>query len=58
MDKQEPIQSRTHKVYDSMKNFLHRKLFAQPSQKEQTLNEEATSDYDEVCRIWYQQYFI
>jgi len=51
MDKQEPIQSRTHKVYDSMKNFLHRKLFAQPSQKEQTLNEEATSDYDEVCRI-------
>ncbi|XP_017012452.2 uncharacterized protein [Drosophila takahashii] len=49
MDKQpmEPIQSRTHKVYDSMKNFLQRKLFAQPSQKEQTLNEEATSDYDE-----------
>ncbi|XP_017071556.1 uncharacterized protein LOC108108139 isoform X2 [Drosophila eugracilis] len=47
MDKQEPIQSRTHKVYDSMKNFLHRKLFAQPSQKEQILNEEPTSDYDE-----------
>ncbi|XP_016981379.1 uncharacterized protein LOC108046284 isoform X2 [Drosophila rhopaloa] len=47
MDKQEPIQSRTHKVYDSMKNFLQRKLFAQPSQKEQTLNEEPTSDYDE-----------
>ncbi|XP_016956131.1 uncharacterized G-patch domain protein DDB_G0278987 isoform X2 [Drosophila biarmipes] len=47
MDKQEPIQSRTHKVYDSMKNFLHRKLFAQPSQKEQASNEEPTSDYDE-----------
>ncbi|XP_039487441.1 uncharacterized protein LOC120449164 isoform X2 [Drosophila santomea] len=47
MDKQEPIQSRTHKVYDSMKSFLQRKLFAQPSHKEQILNEEPTSDYDE-----------
>ncbi|KAH8234774.1 hypothetical protein KR032_002938 [Drosophila birchii] len=48
MDKQEPIQSRTHKVYDSMKNFLQRKLFAQPSQKErEILSEEPTSDYDE-----------
>ncbi|KAH8379195.1 hypothetical protein KR009_003571 [Drosophila setifemur] len=47
-EKQEPNQSRTLKVYDSMKNFLQRKLFAQPSQKEQQiLNEEATSDYDE-----------
>ncbi|XP_034657612.1 uncharacterized protein LOC117894579 isoform X2 [Drosophila subobscura] len=44
---EEPIQSRTHKVYDSMKNFLHRKLFAQPSQKERAPNEEPTSDYDE-----------
>lgn len=47
MDKQEPIQSRSHKVYDSMKSFLQRKLFAQPSHKEQILNEEPTSDYDE-----------
>ncbi|KAH8380784.1 hypothetical protein KR200_010446 [Drosophila serrata] len=49
MDKPlEPIQSRTHKVYDSMKNFLQRKLFAQPSHKErEILSEEATSDYDE-----------
>lgn len=47
---QEPNQSRTHKVYDSMKNFLQRKLFAQSSQKEQqVLGEEPTSDYDEVC---------
>lgn len=43
----EPAQSRTHKVYDSMKNFLQRKLFAQPSQRE----EEPTSDYDEVCKL-------
>jgi len=42
-------QSRTHKVYDSMKNFLQRKLFAQPSQHRQT-EEEPTSDYDEVCK--------
>ncbi|XP_034483483.1 uncharacterized protein LOC117788747 isoform X2 [Drosophila innubila] len=40
------VQSRTHKVYDSMKNFLQRKLFAHPSQHRQT-EEEATSDYDE-----------
>ncbi|KAL7732799.1 hypothetical protein ACLKA6_005935 [Drosophila palustris] len=40
------VQSRTHKVYDSMKNFLQRKLFAQPSQHRQS-EEEATSDYDE-----------
>lgn len=40
------VQSRTHKVYDSMKNFLQRKLFAQPSQHRQT-EEDATSDYDE-----------
>ncbi|KAH8270503.1 hypothetical protein KR018_010906, partial [Drosophila ironensis] len=48
-DKQESSsQSRTHKVYDSMKNFLQRKLFAQPSQKDQqVLREEPTSDYDE-----------
>jgi len=52
MDKQEPIQSRTHKVYDSMKSFLQRKLFAQPSHKEQILNEEPTSDYDEVCIVY------
>ncbi|XP_017138089.1 uncharacterized protein LOC108152920 isoform X2 [Drosophila miranda] len=44
---EEPSQSRTHKVYDSMKNFLQRKLFAQPSHKERTLNEDPTSDYDE-----------
>ncbi|XP_017101512.2 uncharacterized protein [Drosophila bipectinata] len=45
---QEPNQSRTHKVYDSMKNFLQRKLFAQSSHKEQqVLDEEPTSDYDE-----------
>ncbi|EDW17113.1 protein sprint isoform X2 [Drosophila mojavensis] len=41
---EEPAQSRTHKVYDSMKNFLQRKLFAQPSRVE---CEEPTSDYDE-----------
>lgn len=48
----EPAQSRTHKVYDSMKNFLQRKLFAQPSQRErlQSEEEEPTSDYDEVCK--------
>ncbi|XP_030567819.1 tyrosine-protein kinase abl-1 isoform X2 [Drosophila novamexicana] len=44
---EEPAQSRTHKVYDSMKNFLQRKLFAQPSQKERVQCEEPTSDYDE-----------
>ncbi|XP_017017907.2 uncharacterized protein [Drosophila kikkawai] len=46
---QEPNQSRTHKVYDSMKNFLQRKLFAQPSshKEREILSEEATSDYDE-----------
>ncbi|KAH8302669.1 hypothetical protein KR044_009332 [Drosophila immigrans] len=38
-------QSRTHKVYDSMKNFLQRKLFAQPSQHK--CEDEPTSDYDE-----------
>ncbi|XP_062133321.1 protein sprint isoform X1 [Drosophila sulfurigaster albostrigata] len=38
-------QSRTHKVYDSMKNFLQRKLFAQPSQLK--CEDEPTSDYDE-----------
>ncbi|XP_023160380.1 uncharacterized protein LOC111592428 isoform X2 [Drosophila hydei] len=41
---EEPAQSRTHKVYDSMKNFLQRKLFAQPSRVQ---SEEPTSDYDE-----------
>lgn len=48
----EPVQSRTHKVYDSMKNFLQRKLFAQPSQRErlQAEEQEPTSDYDEVGR--------
>lgn len=49
----EPAQSRTHKVYDSMKNFLQRKLFAQPSQRERLQSEEEeepTSDYDEVCK--------
>lgn len=44
---EEPAQSRTHKVYDSMKNFLQRKLFAQPSRVQ---CEEPTSDYDEVCK--------
>ncbi|KRF84056.1 uncharacterized protein Dvir_GJ12447, isoform C [Drosophila virilis] len=44
---EEPAQSRTHKVYDSMKNFLQRKLFALPSQKERVQCEEPTSDYDE-----------
>ncbi|XP_030385135.1 uncharacterized protein LOC115632217 [Scaptodrosophila lebanonensis] len=48
--------SRTHKVYDSMKDFLRRKLFAQPvasttmdHDKAEVLgtDEEATSDYDE-----------
>ncbi|KAH8408119.1 hypothetical protein KR222_009282, partial [Zaprionus bogoriensis] len=43
--------SRTHKVYDSMKNFLQRKLFAQTSQRErlqcEEQEEEPTSDYDE-----------
>ncbi|EDV96778.1 protein sprint [Drosophila grimshawi] len=43
----EPAQSRTHKVYDSMKSFLQRKLFAQPSHKERLQCEEPTSDYDE-----------
>ncbi|KAH8372333.1 hypothetical protein KR093_011058 [Drosophila rubida] len=36
-------QSRTHKVYDSMKNFLQRKLFASQAKCE----DEPTSDYDE-----------
>ncbi|ALC43172.1 CG10479 [Drosophila busckii] len=42
---EEPTQSRKQKVYDSMKNFLQRKLFAQPSLKQQY--DEPTSDYDE-----------
>lgn len=37
-----------------MKNFLQRKLFAQPSQRERLQSEleeeEPTSDYDEVCK--------
>ncbi|XP_068142303.1 uncharacterized protein [Drosophila tropicalis] len=43
--------SRTHKVYDSMKNFLQRKLFATSTQKDDSRHqhhaEEPTSDYDE-----------